>query len=100
MKPLNIQETLAETKKRCKKMTRAELMAEVNRAIKLAKSFFDGGQDTLKICEQLQSDVHCYLEMKGEARCAAKVLRAIADDKPPAAFLVHMADYLKLISEA
>ena len=100
MKPLNVQETLAGTKKRCKKMTRAELMGEVNRAVKLAKSFFDSGQDTLAVVEELQSDVHCYLGLKEEVRCAARVLRVIADEKPPAAFLIHVADYLNLISEA
>ncbi len=95
--PLCLTETLKETRKRCKNMTKVELTEEVNRTIEIAKKFFESGQATLEVAKGLQAYKHCYEGMQKEARCAALVLRTIADDDPPASFLIHMAEYISLI---
>jgi len=96
---IKLSETMAETRKRCKKMTRRELMVEVNKAIGVARSLHDATQETMKVVRGLQSVEHCYNGMRGEVAFTAKVFHMISDGPIPPTFITHMAQYLELIGE-
>jgi len=83
---------------RCGKMTKAKLMGEIVKISDIAQKLFMSSTETCEIANKMEAEIHCLKGMKGEIKAVANTLRSIADEGAPASFLIHLAEYLDLIS--